>query len=147
MEHVEHSAANQQNGQRSDQITDLFRHLLQTAKADPTAARQVRDALLASGLLEVFDLAREADDAEAIDLLDLLEAGGEEALQARMAHMSVAELRQIIAAHDYDPKRETTRWRSPRRLIEHIVARASAELNAENAPPGQPALAGTAWLL
>jgi hypothetical protein len=147
MEHVAHNASDQQNGQRSDQITDLFRHVLQTAKADPTAARQVRDALLASGLLEVFDLAREADEAETIDLLDLLEAGGEEALQARMAQMSIAELRQIIATHDYDPKRETTRWRSPRRLIEHIIAHATAELNAENAPPGQPALAGTAWLL
>lgn len=144
---MEFSASDQQNGQRSDQITDLFRHVLQTAKADPAAARQVRDALLASGLLEVFDLTRAAEETGGIDLLDLLEAGGEEALRARMAQVSAAELHQIIAAHDYDPKRETSRWRSPRKLIEHIVASATRELNTENAPIGEPALAGTAWLL
>ena len=147
MEPMEQSASDQQNGQRSDQITDLFRHVLQTAKSDPAEARHVRDALLASGLLEVFDLTRAADDAETIDLLDLLEAGGEEALRARMVEMSVAELHQIIAIHNYDPKRETTRWRSARKLVDHIVASATAELNRENAPMGEPALAGTAWLL
>jgi hypothetical protein len=136
-----------QNGQRSNQITELFRHVLQTAKADPTAARQVREALLASGLLEVFDLTRVADETGAIDLLDLLEVGGDETLRARMAHLRVAQLHQIITAHHYDPQRETSRWRSPRNLIAHIVARATAELNAENATEEQPALAGTAWLL
>src|SRR5437588_5376572 len=94
------SEGDQQTSQRSDQITDLFRHVLQTAKADPAAARQVRDALLASGLLEVFDLTRVADETETIDLLDLLEAGGEEALRARMAKLTVAELHQIIELHN-----------------------------------------------
>jgi hypothetical protein len=147
MESVEQSASDQQNGQRPDQITDLFRHVLQTAKTDPGAARQVRDAVLASGLLEVFDLARAADETETIDLLDLLEAGGEDALRARMAQLSVAELHQIIEIHGYDPKRETSRWRSTRKLIEHIVASAATELNRENGSMGEPALAGTAWLL
>jgi hypothetical protein len=147
MESVEQSVSDQQNGQRQDQITDLFRHVLQTAKSDPAEARHVRDAVLASGLLEVFDLTRVADEAESIDLLDLLEAGGEEALRARMAEMNAANLHQIIAIHNYDSKRETTRWRSVRKLIDHIVASASAELNRENGPIGEPALAGTAWLL
>jgi hypothetical protein len=147
MELVESSGASQQEGQPSDQITDLFRHVLQTARSDPAEARHVRDAVLASGLLEVFDLARGADEAETIDLLDLLEAGGEEALRARMAQMRVAELHEIIEIHNYDPKHETSRWRSPRRLMDHIVTSATAELNGENAPVGQPALAGTAWLL
>jgi hypothetical protein len=147
MEPVEQSASDQQNGRRPDQITDLFRHVLQTAKSDPAEARHVRDALLASGLLEVFDLARAADETETIDLLDLLEAGGDDALRARMAQLSVADLHQIIAMHDYDPKRETSRWRSPRKLIEHILACATTELNRENGSIGEPALAGTAWLL
>jgi hypothetical protein len=144
---MEQSASDQQNGQRSDQITDLFRHVLQTAKSDPAEARHVRSALLASGLLEVFDLTRVADETETIDLLDLLEAGGEDALRARMMEMSVAELHQIIAIHNYDPKRETSRWRSARKLIDHIVASATTELNGENGSIGEPALAGTAWLL
>jgi hypothetical protein len=144
---MEHSVIGQQNGQRSDQITDLFRHVLQTAKADPAAARQVRNALLTSGLLTVFDLTRAADEVGAIDLLDLLEYGGEEALRARIAQLSAAQLHQIIVAHNYDPQRETSRWRSPRKLMAHIVAHATAELDAETTPEEQPALAGTAWLL
>ena len=64
-----------------------------------------------------------------------------------MAEMSVAELHEIIAIHNYDPKRETTRWRSVRKLIDHVVASATAELNREKGPIGEPALAGTAWLL
>src|SRR5262245_29862775 len=106
---MEYSMIDQENGQRSDQITDLFRHVLQTAKADPTAARQVRNALLTSGLLTVFDLTRAADETETIDLLDLLEAGGDEALRARMTQLSAAQLHQIIVAHNYDPQRETSR--------------------------------------
>jgi len=145
MESVEQS--DQRSGQRSGQITNLFRHVLQTAKSDPAEARHVRDAVLASGLLEVFDLARVADETETIDLLDLLEAGGEDALRARMAQLSVAELHQIIQIHHYDSRRETSRWRSQRKLIEHILASATDELNRENGPIGEPALAGTAWLL
>ncbi|HEY7022568.1 MAG TPA: hypothetical protein VH349_15735 [Ktedonobacterales bacterium] len=147
MESVGQSASDQQNGQRPDQITDLFRHVLQTAKTDPLAARQVRDAVLASGLLEVFDLTRAADESETIDLLDLLEAGGEDALRARMAQLGVAELHEIIEIHNYDPRRETSRWRSTRKLVDHIVVSANAELNRENGSIGEPALAGTAWLL
>jgi hypothetical protein len=144
---MEYSDTDQPSVRRSDQITDLFRHVLQTARTDPAAARQVRDALLASGLLDVFSLTPAADETETIDLLDLLDAGGPEALRARMAPLRVAQLHQIITAHHYDPQRETSRWRSRRKLIAHIVARATAELNAETAPEEQPALAGTAWLL
>jgi hypothetical protein len=143
----EFSEQDQRAEQRSNQIAEIFHHVLLTARANPEAARQVREALLASGLLEVFDLTRAADEAGAIDLLDLLDAGGEEALRARLAQLRVAELHQIIAAHGYDPQRQITRWRSPRKLITYIVDHASAELNAENATEEQPALAGTAWLL
>jgi hypothetical protein len=143
----EFSEQDQRAEQRSNQIAAIFHHVLLTARANPGAARQVREALLASGLLEVFDLTRAADEAGAIDLLDLLDAGGEEALRAHLAQLRVAELHQIIAAHGYDPQRQTTRWRSPRKLITYIVDHASAELNAENATEEQPALAGTAWLL
>jgi hypothetical protein len=143
----EFSEQDQRAEQRSNQIAEIFHHVLLTARANPEAARQVREALLASGLLEVFDLTRAADEADAIDLLDLLDAGGEEALRARLAQLRVAELHQIIAAHGYDPQRQITRWRSPRKLITYIVDHASAELNAENATEEQPALAGTAWLL
>ncbi len=121
---------------RSSQVTDLFTHVAQTARTDPEAARQVREALIASGLLQVFS----AGDAS--DLLDLLEAGGEAALRARLQGLSVAELRQVIAAHGYDPENTSGRVRSAAKLIDVIVAKAEAELEAETTP--SPAVA---WLL
>lgn len=120
----------------SSQISDLFSHVAQTARTDPEAARQVRDALIASGLLQVFT----ASDAS--DLLDLLETGGEPALRARLQSLSVAELRQVIAAHGYDPENASARVRSATKLIDVIVTKAQAELEAETSP--SPAVA---WLL
>lgn len=121
---------------RSSQIADLFNHVAQTARTDAEAARQVREALLASGLLQVFSA------GDATDLLDLLEVGGEAALRARLQALSVAELRQVIAAHSYDPENTSGRVRSAAKLIDTIVAKAQAELEAETAPA--PAVA---WLL
>jgi hypothetical protein len=121
---------------RSSQITDIFSHVAETARTDAEAARQVREALIASGILQVFS----ANDAS--DLLDLLEAGGEAALRARLQSLSVAELRQVLTTHGYDPENAFSRVRSATKLIDAIVAKAQAELEAETSPA--PAVA---WLL
>ncbi len=121
---------------RSSQIVDLFNHVAQTARTDAEAARQVREALIQSGLLQVFST------SDAVELLDLLEAGGEAALRARLQSLSVAELRQLIAAHGYDPENAAARVRSAAKLIDTIVAKARAQLEAESATA--PAVA---WLL
>jgi hypothetical protein len=121
---------------RSSQIVEMFRHVAETARTDPEAARQVREALIESGLLHVFST------GDPIDLLDLLEVGGDEALRARLQTLSVAELRQMIAAHRYDPDNATARVRSPAKLIDLIITKARAQLEAESVPA--PAVA---WLL
>jgi hypothetical protein len=119
-----------------EQITDLFAQLATAAKDNPQLAAQVRDALAESGLLAVFGT------GESLDVVDLLDAGGEDALRARLEQLSLSDLKSIVAVRGYDPDKETARWRSPKKLIELIVARAGAQLEKEVAQSS-----GASWML
>jgi hypothetical protein len=123
------------------QVTDLFRRLADRANADPTTARQLRDALAESGLLDVYGT------RSTLDVLDLLDAGGEAVLRTRLQSLQIAELREIIAAHQYDPEKQSARWRSAARLIDLIVAHAQEQLEAERAVPANTAQAAASWML
>lgn len=123
-------------------MTETFRRAAAAAQADPTAAQQVRDALARSGLLEVFG------GGETLDVIDLLDAGGEDALRARLRELPLAQLRQIIAAHQYDPEKESARWRSASKLSDLIVARARLQLAEEQeAAASHPNTLAASWLL
>lgn len=119
-----------------EQITDLFTRLADAAKDDPQLAAQVRDALAESGLLAIFG------SGESLDVVDLLDAGGEEALRGRLEQMTLSELKSIVAVRGYDPDKETARWRSPKKLIDLIVSRAAAQLEQEVAQSS-----GASWML
>jgi len=123
------------------QVTEMFRRLAVVANADPSTARQLRDALAESGLLDVYGA------GSTLDVLDLLDAGGEAALRTRLQGLRVAELREIIAAHQYDPEKQSARWRSAARLIDLIVARAGEQLEAEQAVQATNTLAAASWML
>jgi len=121
-----------------EQMTTLFTRLADAAKADPKVADQVRDALARSGLLDVFGA------AGAIDVVDLLDAGGEVALRARLGQCTLVELKQIIRSNKYDEERESSRWRSTNKCIDLIVDRTQKRLEYELAK--QPAKAAS-WML
>jgi hypothetical protein len=122
------------------QITETFRQLAERAAHDEATARQLRDALAESGLLAVFG------EGSALDVIDLLDAGGEETLRARLGEMPVAELRAVIAERKYDPNKETARWRSVAKFTDFIVAHAREEL--EQLDQAQPkALTAASWML
>src|SRR5262245_20705594 len=76
-----------------EDLVTLFSHVAKAAKDDAAFADRVRTALAASGLLEVFGA------AATLDVVDLLDAGGEDALRARLQQLTLAELKQIVAAH------------------------------------------------
>lgn len=123
------------------QVREVLRQAAEAA-TDMESARQLREALIESGILAVFSAGASSE------LLDLLEAGGAEALRARLRGLPLAELRQIIAMRGYDPEKQAARTRSANKLIEVIVARAEEELAAEQATLAQPApLAAAAWML
>lgn len=119
-------------------MEELFTRIASAAKSDPAVAEKVRDALAESGLLVVFGV------GEALDVVDLLDVGGEDSLRARLRQLSLNELKQIVSVRQYDPEKETTRWRSPNKFIELIVTQARKQLDEELA---QQAVTGAAWML
>ena len=121
------------------QVTETFRQLAALAERDEVTARQLRDALAESGLLTVFG------DGPALDVLDLLDAGGEDTLRARLRELPLADLRGIIAALNYDPDKETARWRSVAKISDYIVAHAQEELDRLSQQP--PAVSAASWML
>ncbi len=126
------------DARKQQQMMDLFSRMAAAAKGDPTTAEQIRDALAESGLLSVFGV------GETLDVVDLLDVGGEEALRTRLRQMTLSELKQIVSVRQYDPEKEAVRWRSPNKLIDLIVKKASEQLEQELA---QQAPAGAAWML
>ena len=121
------------------QVTETFRQLAALAERDQETARQLRDALAESGLLAVFG------DGPALDVIDLLDADGEDALRARLRELPLAELRGVIAAQSFDPEKETARWRSVAKISDFIIARAQEELDRLNQQP--QALSAASWML
>src|SRR5262249_19094807 len=122
-----------------DELVALFTHVAQTAKANTAFADQVRDALASSGLLNVFGA------GATLDVVDLLDTGGEDALRARLSQLTLAELKQIVTAHHYDEEKESARWRSPTKFVELIVGRARQQLEEELAR--EKATSGAEWML
>ena len=121
------------------QVTETFRQLAALAERDQTTAQQLRDALAESGLLAVFG------EGSALDVIDLLDAGGADALRARLRELSLADLRGVIAAQNFDPDKETARWRSIAKISDFIVTHAQEELDRLSQQPA--ALSAASWML
>lgn len=121
------------------EMTQYFRGIADAAKANSQIAEQVRESLAASGLLEVFGA------GEQVDVVDLLDVGGEGALRARLAELPIGTLRQIITTRTYDPEKESARWRTGK-LIDLIVSCAQRELVAEQEAAAR-AQGPASWML
>src|SRR5258708_13546428 len=110
-------------------MVELFTRMAEAARADPEVATHVRDGLAESGLLAVFG------EGQTLDVVDLLDAGGEEALRARLMQMTLGELKQIVAARQYDPEKETPRLRTPPTTREPTITTARQQLAKPLPPP------------
>ena len=126
----------------TEQISRVIQQIANVAHGDAAVAAAVRAAIVQSGLLDVFGV------GESLDVVDLLDGGGEEALRARLGQLTLADLRAIVRTRAYDPERASARWRSPARFVDLIVERAKAQLEAEQqtAAPTK-ALAEASWML
>lgn len=108
-----------------EQMTQLFTRIAESARTDATIANQVREALVQSGLLDVFG------SGPTFDVVELLDLGGENILRLRLRQMTLAELKELVSANNYDPEKETARWRSLNKFVELIVSKAQQQLDAE----------------
>ncbi|HEV2238719.1 MAG TPA: hypothetical protein VGR57_18825 [Ktedonobacterales bacterium] len=92
--------------------------LARAAREDREVARQIRQLIIESGILQVFG------EGENLNLLDTLEAGGGALLRTRLAALSVAQLKHLVTVYQFDAEKATVRWRSASRLVEFITAQA-----------------------
>lgn len=123
-------------------LTETFRRAADAAKADTVTAQQIRDALAESRLIEVFGA------GDSLDVIDLLDAGGELVLRARLRELQLSDLRALLSAYNYDPEKETARWRSHNKFIELIIEKAKAQLAAERAAAAAArSTSGASWML
>ncbi|MGH2500940.1 MAG: hypothetical protein ACRDID_00340 [Ktedonobacterales bacterium] len=125
-----------------EQITQLIHQIASAARADDATRVAVREAILDSGLFDVFG------SGETLDVIDILDAGGEDALRARLSPLGLAELRALVRANTFDPERESARWRSAARFIDLIVERAKAQLEQEQKTgAATKSMAEASWML
>lgn len=92
--------------------------LARAAREDREVARQIRQLIIESGILQVFG------EGENLNLLDTLEAGGAALLRSRLEALTVAQLKHLVTVYQFDTEKATTRWRSAPRLIEFVTAQA-----------------------
>jgi hypothetical protein len=92
--------------------------LARAAREDREVARQIRQLIIESGILQVFG------EGENLNLLDMLEAGGAALLRSRLEALTVAQLKHLVTVYQFDQEKTTARWRSAVRLIEFVSAQA-----------------------
>ncbi len=125
-----------------EQITQAIYQIANAARDDAAVRVAVRDAILDSGLFDVFG------SGETLDVVDILDAGGEDALRTRLSALSLADLRGIVRANKYDPERESARWRSAARFVDLIVEHAKVQLEQEQKTgAATKSLAEASWML
>lgn len=126
----------------TEHITQLIYQIASAARADDAIRVAVREAILDSGLFDVFG------SGETLDVIDILDAGGEDALRARLSPLGLAELRALVRANTFDPERESARWRSTARFIDLIVERAKVQLEQEQKTgAATKSMAEASWML
>ena len=125
-----------------EQLTQMIYLVANAARTDDAARVAVRGAILESGLLDVFG------SGETLDVVDILDAGGEDALRARLSPLGLADLRGIVRANSFDPDRESARWRSAARFIDLIVERTKVQLEQEQKTgAATKSMAEASWML
>jgi hypothetical protein len=125
-----------------EQITEAIHQIASAARDDAAVAAAVRAAIVESGLFDVFG------SGETLDVVDILDAGGEEVLRTRLSALALADLRGIVRANKYDPERESVRWRSAVRFVDLIVERAKVQLEQEQKTGAATrSLAEASWML
>jgi hypothetical protein len=111
----------------ADDITrlrELCEQLVQRAEGDPTSAGD-----LADGVAKLLDTrsGRKATgrrtgrrDAPVVDPFEIYRVEPD-TLPARLAALDLEQLRDVVAAYGMDPRRLVMKWKTPERVVEHIV--------------------------
>jgi hypothetical protein len=93
---------------------------------DQVTAEAARDPDFRRALRRALDVAipkrRTRREPAIIDVFEAYERGGEAALRAALAPLTVDQLKDVVAQHRMDRSQLALKWRTPERLVELIVA-------------------------
>lgn len=127
------------------------------ARTEPELAPQIRELVIQTGILKIFG------EGERLNVAEVLEAGGEALLRTRLGELTLAQLKQMVAAQQFDPEKASSRWRSSAKFIDLIVTRAREQKERDDVarlamdqptvvltpeqPPAATAPKGASWML
>ena len=105
-------------------LRELCEQLAQRAEADPAAAHALADAV--AKLLDGEPTSKPPSPRtrrRAAPVLDPFEIYRKDpnALASRLAELDLERLRDIVAYHAMDPRRLVMKWKTPQRVVAHIV--------------------------
>jgi len=106
-------------------LHDLCEQLVQRAEADPAAAGALADAVTQL-LGDVGKPHRKAPrrtgrrDAPVLDPFEIYREDPD-TLTARLSALDLEQLRDVVASFGMDPRRLVMKWKTPDRVVAHVV--------------------------
>lgn len=137
----------------TQQLRALFDAVVAEAERSPAFAARLREALAGAGSTapaarSTRSTTKAASPASTADVVPKRRGGrrpagaldpfaayreGEAVLRARLAELTVDQLKDIVAEHAMDPSKLAMRWKTPNRLIDLIVQTAGERLEKGSA--------------
>jgi len=109
-----------------DRLERVFALLLKAVKRDPQLASEIeRELGQSAASARPASFPRNRRKPAAFDPFLVFE-DGEAALRAKLRELDADGLQDIVAEHGMDPGKLVRKWKTPERLIEHIVATVQA---------------------
>jgi hypothetical protein len=105
-----------------DRLRRVFGLLIEAVKRDPELAREIEREL--GGLIAPSAPAAPPRNRRKPAAFDpfVVFAEGESALRTRLQALDAEGLQDMVAEHGMDPGKLVRKWKTPERLIEHIIA-------------------------
>lgn len=105
-----------------NQLKALLEAVVSEANENPRFAARLRQIFAAAHETGIVRKSGRRAPGQ-IDPFAVYSSGGEEELRRQLATLSVEQLKDVVAEHGMDQAKLAMKWKTPDRLIDHIVGR------------------------